>query len=92
MINPADSDAVGNAIKMANQQKVPVITLDRGASSGMVATHIASDNVAGGKMAGEYIIELLDGSGTVVELEGIPEHPQPGIEVKDSTWPWKAAE
>jgi ribose transport system substrate-binding protein len=72
MINPADSDAVGNAIKRANQQKVPVITLDRGASSGEVATHIASDNVAGGKMAGEYIIELLGGSGTVVELEGIP--------------------
>lgn len=37
-----------------------------------MATHIASDNVAGGVMAGEYIVELLGGSGTVVELEGIP--------------------
>jgi ribose transport system substrate-binding protein len=72
LINPTDSDAVGNAIKMANKQSIPVITLDRGASSGEVATHIASDNVAGGVMAGEYIIELLGGSGTVVELEGIP--------------------
>lgn len=72
LINPTDSDAVGNAIKMANNQSVPVITLDRGASAGEVVTHIASDNVAGGMMAGEYAIELLGGSGNVVELEGIP--------------------
>lgn len=72
LINPADSDAVGNAIKVANKQKIPVITLDRGATSGEVVTHIASDNVAGGKMAGEYIIKLLGGKGNVVELEGLP--------------------
>jgi len=72
LINPADSDAVGNAIKVANKQKIPVITLDRGANSGEVVTHIASDNVAGGKMAGEYIVKLLGGKGNVVELEGLP--------------------
>lgn len=71
LINPADSDAVGNAIKLANDQGIPVITLDRGATSGDVVTHIASDNVAGGVMAGEYVAELLDGMGKVVELEGV---------------------
>jgi len=71
LINPTDSDAVGNAIKMANDKDIPVITLDRGANSGEVVAHIASDNVAGGVMAGEYIAELLGGSGKVVELEGI---------------------
>jgi len=71
LINPTDSDAVGNAIKMANADGTPVITLDRGANVGQVATHIASDNVAGGVMAGEYIAELLSGEGKVVELEGI---------------------
>lgn len=71
LINPTDSDAVGNAIKAANDKDIPVITLDRGANAGTVATHIASDNVAGGVMAGEYIVELLGGTGNVVELEGI---------------------
>ncbi len=71
LINPTDSDAVGNAIKMANDKGVPVITLDRGANAGEVVTHIASDNVSGGVMAGEYIAELLGGSGKAVELEGI---------------------
>ncbi|MGE4266742.1 MAG: ribose ABC transporter substrate-binding protein RbsB [Deferribacterales bacterium] len=72
LINPTDSDAVGNAIKMANRAKIPVITLDRGANAGTVVSHIASDNVAGGKMAGQYIAEKLGKKGNVVELEGIP--------------------
>lgn len=72
LINPTDSDAVGNAIMIANDADIPVITLDRGANEGEVVSHIASDNVAGGKMAGEYILQQLGESGKVVELEGIP--------------------
>ncbi|MGL4392796.1 MAG: ribose ABC transporter substrate-binding protein RbsB [Fusobacteriaceae bacterium] len=72
LINPTDSDAVGSAIKAANKAKIPVVTLDRGANSGTVVSHIASDNVAGGKLAGEFLIKSLNGKGKVVELEGIP--------------------
>ena len=72
LINPVDSDAVANAVKLANDANIPVITLDRGANGGEVVTHIASDNVAGGKMAGEYIVQQLGGKGKVVQLEGIP--------------------
>ncbi|MGL4687235.1 MAG: ribose ABC transporter substrate-binding protein RbsB [Fusobacteriaceae bacterium] len=72
LINPTDSDAVGAAIKAANRAKVPVITLDRGANSGKVASHVASDNVAGGFLAGEFLAEKLGGKGKIVELEGIP--------------------
>jgi ribose transport system substrate-binding protein len=72
MINPTDSDAVGNAVASANKAGIPVITLDRSANSGEVVAHIASDNVAGGKMAGAYIVEQLGGKGKVVELEGVP--------------------
>jgi ribose transport system substrate-binding protein len=71
LINPTDSDAVGAAIKLANRENIPVITLDRGANSGNVVSHIASDNVAGGKMAGEYVAKVLGAKGKVVELEGI---------------------
>ncbi len=71
LINPTDSDAVGPAIKMVNRKKIPVITLDRGANSGTVISHIASDNVAGGKLAGEFIAKALGGKGNVVELQGI---------------------
>lgn len=72
LINPADSDAVGNAIAIANQKNLPVITLDRNASRGEVVSHIASDNVAGGQMAGEFIASLAGEGAKVIQLEGIP--------------------
>lgn len=71
LINPTDSDAVGNAVKMANQAKIPVITLDRMASQGEVISHIASDNVAGGKMAGDFIAKQAGEGAKVIELQGI---------------------
>ena len=36
LINPTDSEAVGNAIRLANKANIPVLTLDRGAAQGDV--------------------------------------------------------
>jgi len=71
LINPTDSDAVGNAVAMANQAKIPVITLDRQATKGTVVSHVASDNAFGGKMAGDYIAKKVGEKAKVIELEGI---------------------
>ena len=71
LINPTDSDAVSNAIRMINRTKIPVLTLDRGATRGKVASHIASDNIAGGKMAGDYIAEKMGKGAKVIQLEGL---------------------
>jgi len=71
LINPTDSDAVVSAIRAANRAEVPVVTLDRGATGGDVLSHVASDNVQGGMMAGELIVKVLGGSGKVVELQGV---------------------
>jgi ribose transport system substrate-binding protein len=72
LVNPTDSAAVSAAIESANSADVPVITLDRSAEGGEVVAHIASDNVAGGKMAGDFILEQIGDKGKVVEIEGIP--------------------
>lgn len=71
LINPTDSDAVSNAIRIANRSNIPVLTLDRGASRGEVVSHIASDNVAGGEMAGKFIMEKVGEKAKVIQLEGI---------------------
>ncbi|CPR15392.1 ribose ABC transporter substrate-binding protein RbsB [Brenneria goodwinii] len=71
LINPTDSDAVGNAIKLANQAKIPVITLDRVASSGEVVSHVASDNAFGGKVAGDFIAKKVGEGAKIIQLEGI---------------------
>ncbi|VBB05416.1 Hypothetical protein LUCI_0625 [Lucifera butyrica] len=72
IVNPVDSKAIVPAIEAANKANIPVITVDRGAAGGKVVTTIASDNVAGGKMAGQLIVDRLGGKGKVVELQGLP--------------------
>ncbi len=72
LVNPTDSDAVTPSIMKANAAGIPVLTIDRGASGGQVLCHVASDNVAGGVMAGEFLAKKLEGKGNVVELVGIP--------------------
>ncbi|MGM9923717.1 MAG: ribose ABC transporter substrate-binding protein RbsB [Bacillus sp. (in: firmicutes)] len=72
LINPADSAAISAAVESANSVGIPVITLDRSSDKGEVATLVASDNVKGGEMAGNYLVEKLGENAKVVELEGVP--------------------
>nr|WP_090892744.1 ribose ABC transporter substrate-binding protein RbsB [Evansella caseinilytica] len=72
LINPTDSSSVVAAVEVANGAGIPVITVDRGAEGGDVVTHIASDNVAGGEMAAQLLVDLVGDGAEVAELEGIP--------------------
>jgi simple sugar transport system substrate-binding protein len=54
---------------------IPVILVDRAvdvADKSLYATLIASDFVAEGRMAGEWLADELGGEGTIVELQGEP--------------------
>jgi ribose transport system substrate-binding protein len=71
--NPVDSDAAASAVALANKAGIPVITVDRSAKGGEIICHIASDNVYGGKIAGQYILERLGADGgKLVEIQGQP--------------------
>jgi ribose transport system substrate-binding protein len=65
VVCPVDSKGIGTAIKKANAAGIPVFTADIAAQEGEVVSHIASDNVAGGRLAGEYLAKLLNGKGSV---------------------------
>ncbi|MCG9728407.1 ribose ABC transporter substrate-binding protein RbsB [Shewanella sp. Isolate13] len=71
LINPTDALAVTNAIRTANRANIPVLTLDRTAERGDIVSHIASDNIAGGELAGQFIAEQLGANAKVIQLEGI---------------------
>ncbi|OEL02494.1 substrate-binding domain-containing protein [Staphylococcus casei] len=72
IVNPADSDAVSGSIQIANDQNIPVVTLDREVAKGKVASFIASDNIKGGEMGGQLIVDQFGKQTKVAELEGIP--------------------
>lgn len=71
ILTPADSKAVGSAIVEANQANIPVFTADIAstASRGTVIAHIASDNVQGGKVAGDLMCKAIGGKGTVAIID-----------------------
>lgn len=71
LINPVDSAAVATAVESVNAAGIPVITIDRSSEGGEVVSHIASDNIAGGVLAGEYLLELVGEGAKVAELEGV---------------------
>lgn len=71
LLNPTDSSALAGAVQSAQRANIPVITLDRGVDGAEVASHIASDNIAGGKMAADFLARQLNGKGNVIELQGV---------------------
>lgn len=72
IVNPVDSDAVAPAVEDAIAQGVKVIAVDRGVNGVEIDCSIASDNVAGAKMATEYLVTLVGEGAKVAELEGVP--------------------
>lgn len=62
---PADSKGIGPAIELANRANIPVFTADIAAQGGQVVSHVASDNLSGGRLAAEYIAKALNGQGEV---------------------------
>lgn len=65
VVCPADTKGIAPAIEKANAANIPVFTADIAASGGNVVSHIASDNIQGGKVAADFIAGLLKDGGEV---------------------------
>ena len=72
LVNPVDSDAISTSVSAANEAGIPVIALDRNSEGGKLLSLVASDNVKGGEMAADYIVEKVGKGAQVAQLEGIP--------------------
>jgi len=62
-------------LREAQRAGIPVILVDRGvevSDDALYATLVASDFVAEGRMAGEWLAKRLGGRGNIVELQGTP--------------------
>ncbi|MFE9557444.1 substrate-binding domain-containing protein [Streptomyces sp. NPDC006692] len=70
IVNPVDSDAVGPAVRAADTAGIPVVAADRGVNKADIATLVASDNVAGGRLAAQTLAEKLGGKGKIAVLQG----------------------
>lgn len=71
IVNPVDSDAVAPAVEAAIGKGIKVISVDRVVNGVEVDCSIASDNVAGARLAAEYLVEQVGEGAKAVELEGV---------------------
>jgi ribose transport system substrate-binding protein len=72
IVAPCDSSAIAPVIGEAQAKGIPVFTVDIAAHGVEVTSHIASDNVLGGRLIGEYLAKLLNGKGKVAIID----HPE----------------
>jgi ribose transport system substrate-binding protein len=74
VLAPCDSTSIGTSIQAANRAGIPVFTADIAvlAAGVQVISHVASDNVAGGRLAADALAKALDGRGTVAIID----HPE----------------
>lgn len=65
IVTPCNAQSVGASIKSANEAGIPVFTADTACldETAKIVSHIATDNLAGGRLAGEAMIEALGGKG-----------------------------
>src|SRR5262245_61914889 len=80
-ITPSGSREIVSALVKARDAKVPIVVVDTrldakaAAAAGVqAATFVGSDNYEGGKLAGEYMVKITNGTARVAILEGIPGH------------------
>jgi ribose transport system substrate-binding protein len=69
---PCDSNAVVSYVQAATSAGIPVFTADIAAHGGGVVSHIASDNVEGGRLAARTLAGLIGGKGDVIIID----HPE----------------
>ncbi|MCL4216840.1 MAG: substrate-binding domain-containing protein, partial [Candidatus Hydrogenedentes bacterium] len=69
ILAPCDSDAIAPAVEEATRAGIPVFTADIAAHNAPVVCHVASDNVQGGRLIGEYLAKLLDNQGKVAIVD-----------------------
>jgi ribose transport system substrate-binding protein len=73
IVCPTDTKGIAPAIERANAANIPVFTADIAAGGGKVVSHIASNNVEGGKLAADFIAKTLNGANGKIGIIGQPE-------------------
>jgi ribose transport system substrate-binding protein len=68
VLAPLDTRALARPVEQAVQAGIPVVIVDSPLASAAPVSTIATDNYAGGRIAGKRLGELLEGKGNVILL------------------------
>ncbi|WP_243732229.1 substrate-binding domain-containing protein [Pedobacter duraquae] len=72
IISPNEASPLTPIVEQAYNRGIPVIVTDRKTSSSLYTAYVGADNNQIGRMAGEYVANLLKGQGSIIEILGLP--------------------
>lgn len=75
---PLDESALVGPVSDAMSRKIPVVIFDSGLKGDNYVSFVATDNIKGGRMAGERIAQSIGGKGRVVLLRYAEGHDSTG--------------
>lgn len=71
IVSPNESEPITAIVEELYQSGVPVIVIDRKITSNLYSAYIGGDNFEIGYTAGQYIVNLLNGQGNILEIWGL---------------------
>jgi ribose transport system substrate-binding protein len=69
LVAPCDSNAIGADLAGPERAHIPVFSADIAVRTGHVVSHVASDNVQGGRLAARTLARLLSDRGRVLVID-----------------------
>jgi signal transduction histidine kinase/AraC-like DNA-binding protein len=72
LVSPNEPEPLTPIIEELYQKGIPVIVLERKTASNAYSSFVGTDNYEVGKLAGNYIRNLLNGQGKIIEIKGLP--------------------
>lgn len=71
IVSPNEAEPLTPIVDSVFQKNIPVIVTDRKTSSGLYNAYVGADNLAIGKLAGQFIVHTLNGQGQVGIVTGL---------------------
>ena len=69
LVAPCDSSAIGTSLQEPERARIPVFTADIAARAGRVVSHVASDNLQGGRLAASALARFIGDRGKVLIID-----------------------
>lgn len=79
MVSPNEPLPLTTVVEEVYKKGIPVIVIERKIASSIYSSYVGADNYEIGLLAGNYIRNILNGRGNVIEITGIPKS-TPAIE------------
>lgn len=71
IVSPNEAQPITPLVEEAVEKGIPVIIVDRRTASSMYTAYVGANNYEIGRLAGNYVAELLGGKGYILEVWGL---------------------